>query len=184
MTADNTHVLSNELEEAEFIDQSVWVPKGEEVVPAMLLLNQHVIMEGNRFISTNTSLIDRLLQINLIDQGHHATAQRLVNLYRHGTRRQDYSVMKMFLTPNGYDNSDFCPLSIFVMLTKNLSGVALHWVRVLIGIETCSFNKVSNNAVYIKDTLDRVAEAITVFEDQQAAKRSSPMSMAEAYEYR
>ena len=169
---DNTHVISNELDEAEFIDQSVWVPKGEEVVPAHMFLNRHAVAQGTHFVSTWVNKVDKLLHIGCINQDHHATAIRLINLYRLGTSRQDYAVMKMFMLPKGYDSSEFCPMHIFIRATSGLKHSAMHWVRLVVGIETCDFEYLAINAPKVQDALERVAANILAYEEQQEAKNS------------
>lgn len=161
----NTAVISNELDVAEFIDQSVWVPKGEEVIPAMMLVNRYAVCEGKSYISTSFSHVDRLLQINAIDQSQHATAMRLIHLYKLGTSRQDFAVMKMFMAPSGYDSSDFCPISEFIKATNNLRKVYYNWVRVLCGLESCTFGKLAENADLVRFALDKVAENLSDLAD-------------------
>lgn len=171
--SDNTRVLSNELEDAEFIDQSVWVPKGQEVVPAWVLLNGHAVAQGNHFISTFCNAADRLANIGRIEQQHHSTAIRLINLYRLGTSRQDYAVMKMFMLPSGYDNTDFCPISVFIKVTRGLRHLHMHWVRVLVGIESCEFNTLSANADHIKYALDKISDAFVKYEEEEDAHKKT-----------
>lgn len=179
---DNTKVLSTELEEAEFIDQSVWVPQGEEVVPAMLLLNRHAIHEGNRFVSTNYGIIDRLLQIGRIDQQHHAVAMKLINFYKLGTARQDYAVMKLFMVPNGFDSSDFCPLSVFIRITRPLKNNLMRWIRAIVGIEDAySFEVICANASQVKDALERVSEYLAIHEENQARMAVANITPAEIH---
>lgn len=140
--------------ESENIDQSVWIPMGHEVVPAALLLNGHVRAEGKRFVSSEASLIDRLLYNGRIDPSHHNTALRLVGLFRAGTSRQNYATMRIFATSRGYDNSSFCPMTTFIRVTRSLKQGQVQWIRVLCGLHYCDYMEASRNADIIKDALE------------------------------
>lgn len=138
----------------EYIDQSVWVPKGDEVVPAALLLNGHVRAQGKGFIASEASLIDRLLYAERIDPSHHEIALRLIKLFRSGTSKQDYSMMRIFATSRGYDNSDFCPMTTFIRVTRTLKPSQFQWIRILCGLRHCGYIQASENADLIKDALE------------------------------
>lgn len=142
--------------DSENIDQSVWVPLGHEIVPAALLLNGHVKAEGKRFVSSEASLIDRLLYNDRIEPSHHETALRMVRLFRAGTTRQNYATMRIFATSRGYDNSNFCPMTTFIRVTRSLKTIQFHWIRVLCGLNHCNYIEASRNADLIKDALEAV----------------------------
>jgi len=178
-------VLSNENEQPEFVDQSCWVPQGEEVIPAMLFINRHVIAEGNRFISTNYGIIDRLLQTGKIEQQHHAIAMKLIKFYKLGTAKQDYAVMKMFMLPNGFDSSNFCPLSVFIRVTRPLKGSLMRWIKAIVGIEEqYSFDVIAANSMQVKDALETVSEHLAKYEEEQARAAAQNWTPTEIHAWR
>lgn len=140
--------------EIENIDQTSWVPQGSEVVPAASLLNGHVKAEGKRFLSADMPLIDRLLENGKIDASHHETALRLVRLFRSGTSKQGYATMQIFSVSRGYDNSDYCPITVFIRATRSLKGSQIYWIRVLCGIQFATYEKAAINADLIRDALE------------------------------
>lgn len=151
MAAENTQDI-----EVENIDESVWVPQGSEVVPAALLLNGHARVEGKRFVSSEASLMDRLLYNGRIEPDHHETALRLIRLFRAGTSRQNYATMRIFSTTRGYDNSNYCPMTNFIRVTRALKPGQFYWIRVLCGLYACEYMEASRNADIIKEALEAV----------------------------
>ena len=145
-------------EELEHIDQEVWVPRGEEVVPAHALLNGHAKVAGTRYAACDTPIIDRLLEIERIEESHHHTALHLLNLFRSGTSKQGYATMQLFSPARGFDHSDYCPLTLFMRATRHLKPAQTYWVRVICGVQRTSYDNASRNADIIKDMLDSVED--------------------------
>lgn len=143
-------------QETETIDQEAWVPQGSEVVPAAAFINGHAKAEGKRFLTVDTPLIDRLLENGKIDPSHHETALRLVKLFRSGTSKQGYATMQIFASPRGFDNSDYCPITIFIRATRDLKVSQIYWIRVLCGLQSATYLKAAINADLIKDALEAV----------------------------
>lgn len=173
MDTNNERVRSGTSEDPEYIDQSCWVPQGEEVVPAQLFLNGHAISLGKRFTSTESPSIDRLLATGLITGSHHYTALRLLHLFRLGTSKQDYAVMQIFMPNRGYDNSDFCPISVFIRVTRRLKNSHQMWIRVICGLEQSTFGRLSQNADLLRDALERVESAFEEYEQELADKEEA-----------
>lgn len=142
--------------EVENIDQTAWVPHGAEIVPAAMLLNGHAKAEGKRFVSSDTPLVDRLLESNRIDISHHETALRLIRLFRAGTSKQNYATMQIFAPSRGYDSTEFCPMTSFIRITRNLKTSQFQWIRALCGLRHCSYLDASRNADLIKEALEAV----------------------------
>lgn len=159
------------IEEIENIDQAAWVPQGSEVVPAAALLNGYTKAEGKRFLTVDTPLIDRLLSNEKIDPSHHETALRLVKLFRSGTSKQGYATMKIFSSTPGFDNSDYCPMTIFVRATRELKGTQIYWIRVICGLQSASYEKCATSADLIRDALEAVE---TKLQDQKTDESSEP----------
>ena len=136
------------------VDQSAWVPKGGEVVPKISLANGHVHSQGKRFISSDVPLLDYLLCKGLIEDSHHASAYRIIRLFRAGTTKYNYSRVKIFDVAHGQDNSKFCPMTVFLRITRGLKATHLQWIRVLCGINNCTFIHAANNADLIKEALE------------------------------
>ena len=157
---------------SEFIDQSVWVPQGQEVVPAALLVNRRVIPMGKNFISADASLIDRLLAQDLIDQSHHQLALRVINLYRLATSKQGYATMQIFSAAHGHDNSDFCPMTVFVRATRTLKPSQFRWIRLLCGIENTEYANVSRNADLVKEALEIIETNLIAYEQSRKDSES------------
>ena len=146
--------------EVENVDESAWVPYGTEVVPAAAFLNGYAHTEGKRFVSSDVPLIDKLLEKNQIEEEHHAIALRIVRLFRSGTAKYGYSTMKIFSSPSGYDNSSYCPMTLFIRATRELKTCQLYWIRVVCGIRECSYLNASANADLIKDALEAVDKCL------------------------
>lgn len=163
-------VRTGTAEEPEYVDQTCWVPQGEEVIPAQIFLNGHAIALGKRFTSTESPFVDRLLATNRINGSHHHTALRLLHLFKLGTNKQDYAVMQIFMPSRGYDNSDFCPISLFIRVTRRLKMVHMFWVRVLCGLEHCEYGRLSQNADLLAEALERIDDAFCEYEEQLAEK--------------
>lgn len=144
------------IDETETIDQAAWVPQGAEVVPAAAFINGHAKAEGKRFLTVDTPLIDKLLENGKIDESHHETALRLVRLFRSGTSKQGYATMKIFSSTPGFDNSDYCPMTLFIRATRDLKASQIFWIRVLCGLQTVTYIKAATNADLIRDALESV----------------------------
>lgn len=173
MDTNNERVRSGTNEDPEYIDQSCWVPQGEEVIPAQLFLNGHAISLGKRFTSTESPAIDKLLAAGRISGSHHYTALRLLHLFRMGTSKQDYAVMQIFMPSRGYDNSEFCPISVFIRVTRRLKNAHQIWIRAICGLEQCTFGRLSQNADLLCDALERVESAFEEYEQELADKEDA-----------
>lgn len=154
-------------EEPEYVDQSVWVPQGAEVVPAASFLNGHVIAVGKRFAVSNAGIADKLLEAGRIDDSHHSIALRVAHLFRMATSKQDYATMQIFSPSRGYDHSDFCPMTVFIRITRTLKHAQFHWIRVLCGLETEPFETVSRNADLVKEALEMVEANLHAYEAER-----------------
>lgn len=161
------------VDEPENVDQTAWVPQGHEIIPAALLLNQHVIAVGKRFVSSDKMMIDRLLESRLIDDSHHALALKIIHLFRLGTSKQNYSSMKIFMPMHGHDNTDFCPISVFIKVTRPLKPTQMKWIRVICGLERCRYTLLAQNAGILKDALSRVEEYLYEYEQVQHQAENS-----------
>lgn len=177
MDTDNERVRSGTSEEPEYIDQSCWVPQGEEVVPAQVFLNGHAIMLGKRFTSTESPFVDKLLASGRISGSHHHTALRLLQLFKLGTSKQDYAVMQIFMPSRGHDNSEFCPISVFIRVTRKLKVCHMVWVRVLCGLEQSSYGRLSQNADLLREALERVELAFEEYEEELLEKEEGSQRM-------
>lgn len=170
-------VRSGTNEEPEYIDQTCWVPQGEEVIPAQLFLNGHAIVLGKRFTSTESPFIDKLLAGGRISGSHHHTALRLLQLFKLGTSKQDYAVMQIFMPSRGYDNSEFCPISVFIRVTRKLKPAHSLWIRMLCGLEQCSYGRLSQNADLLRDALELVEVAFEDYEEELREKEEGSQRM-------
>lgn len=170
-------VRSGTSEDPEFIDQTCWVPQGEEIVPAQVFLNGHAIVLGKRFTSTESPFIDKLLVGGRISGSHHHTALRLLQLFKLGTSKQDYAVMQIFMPGRGHDNSEFCPISVFIRVTRKLKPVHKVWIRVLCGLEQSSYGWLSQNADLLRDALETVEVAFEEYEEELRDKEEGSQRM-------
>lgn len=166
MDTNAERVRSGTTEDPEYIDQTCWVPQGEEVIPAQLFLNGHAIILGKRFTSTESPFVDKLLAAGRISGSHHHTALRLLQLFKLGTSKQDYAVMQIFMPSRGYDNSEFCPISVFIRVTRRLKACHMMWVRVLCGLEQSSYGRLSQNADLLREALENVEVAFEEYEQE------------------
>lgn len=155
-------------EEPEYIDQSVWVPKGAEVVPAASFLNGHAIAIGKRFGIAQISVVDQMLHRGLINDSHHGIVLRLINLFKLATAKQGYATMKLFSNnQGGYDSSDFCPMTVFLEATKGLRPSQLRWIRMLCGVDKATYDMVSRNSDLIKISLELVEMNLQAYDESQ-----------------
>lgn len=142
-------------DDVEFIDTEAWIPKGEDVIPSIQLKNKSTILDGSRYKTVDTPVIDKLHDAGLIDASHHGVALRLVNLYRLATNKQAYAANTIF--SGGYGgsvNSDFCAMTVFIRLTRNLRDKELFWVSIICGVVSRPYMLVARNVHHIKSVLE------------------------------
>lgn len=151
-------VRTGDSDTPEYVDQTCWVPQGQEVVPAQLFLNGHAIALGRRYTSTESPLVDRLLANGLLGEDHHHTALKLLHLLKMGTSKQGYAVMQLFMPARGYDSSDFCPLSTFIHVTRPLKPKYMLLIKGVCGSITCSYLDLARNADLLRDALEIIQE--------------------------
>ena len=154
-------------EDLEFVDQSVWIPHGCETVPAAQLLNRHIVAVGKRFMAADPCIPDKLLSSGFIEESHHFIALKLLHLLKLATSKQGYATMQIFAPAKGYDNSEFCPMTMFIHATRNLKVSQMHWIRILCGLETSIFETLARNALDIRDTLDAAERNLYLYEKEQ-----------------
>ena len=148
--------------EDENVDQSLWIPRGEEVVPIIVLKNRHAAALGERFVVKESLLLDKLLEDGRIDEEHHRTALRLAEIARRAVSKQDYTLMRVFAVSSsgGTSDADFCPMMYFQSITRGLKPKELEWIRVVCGLKSCSYDNAARNAGTIKAALDMVEKNI------------------------
>lgn len=154
-------------QEPEFVDKAAWVPLGEEIIPAAQLLNGNTILVGRRYQTTDSPLIDKLLESRLIDESYHSMALRIINLFRLATSKQSYAVPTIFSGSYGVGNSDFCPMTVFIRATRKLSAKELFWIDLICGLSSRSYDIISQNVMHLKHVLETIEENLTNYEATQ-----------------
>lgn len=153
--------------EPEFIDKGAWVPLGQDVIPAAQLLNERTVLVGRCYRTTDTSLLDRLLEARLIDDSYYSMALRIVNLFRLATTKNNYAAPTIFRGAFGSGNSDYCPMTVFQRVTRSLNRKDLVWVYIVCEVVNRPYDLVAENIMLLKHVLETLEENFANYEGSE-----------------